>query len=43
MDKRLDFQFSIPRPPEGPLVEMSPEEAEKMLLRKLEEEKADPT
>jgi tetratricopeptide (TPR) repeat protein len=43
MDKRLDFQFSIPRPPEGPLVELSAEEAEKILLRRVEQEKADPT
>jgi len=43
MDRQLDFRFSIPRPPEGPLVEMSAEEMEKTLLKRLEEEKADPT
>ena len=43
MDKRLDFRFSIPLPPEGPLVELSPEEAERMLLRRVKEEAADPT
>jgi tetratricopeptide (TPR) repeat protein len=43
MDTRLDFRFSIPRAPAGPLVELSNEEAEKMLLRKLDESKADPT
>src|SRR5262245_49872838 len=43
MDKRLEFRFSIPRPPEGPLVEMSAEEIERTLLKRLEEEKSEPT
>jgi tetratricopeptide (TPR) repeat protein len=43
MEKRLDFRFEIPKPPGGPLVELSAEEAEKMLLKKLDEDKADPT
>src|SRR5208283_3624639 len=43
MEGRLDFRFSIPRPPDGPLVELSAEDAEKMLLKKLTEAKADPT
>ena len=43
MDQRLDFRFSIPAPAEGPLVELSAQEAEKMLLQKLEEEKNEPT
>jgi len=43
MDKRLDFQFSIPRPPDGPLVEMSADEMERTLLKRLEEEKSQPT
>jgi tetratricopeptide (TPR) repeat protein len=42
MDKRLDFQFSIPRPPEGLLVEMSAEEMERTLLKRLEAEKSQP-
>jgi tetratricopeptide (TPR) repeat protein len=43
MDKRLDFRFEIPKPPDGPVVEMTASEAEAMLLQRLEEEKADPT
>jgi tetratricopeptide (TPR) repeat protein len=43
MDKRLDFQFSIPQPPEGPLVEMSAEEMEKTLLKRLEKEQREPS
>src|ERR1017187_3984893 len=43
MDSRLDFRYSIPRPPDGPVVELSAEEAEKMLLKNLDEAKADPT
>jgi tetratricopeptide (TPR) repeat protein len=43
MDKPLDFRFSIPRAPAGPLVELSPEEWEQMLLGRLEEQQTDPT
>ena len=43
MESRLDFRYSIPRPLEGPLVELSAEEAEKLLLKRLDEAKADPT
>ena len=43
MDSRLDFRYSIRRPPDGPVVELSAEEAEKMLLKNLDEAKADPT
>jgi tetratricopeptide (TPR) repeat protein len=43
MDKQLDFRFALPRPPEGPLVELSAEEAEKVLLKRLEVEKTHPT
>jgi hypothetical protein len=39
----MSFRFAIPRPPEGPLVEMSAAEMEKNLLKRLEEEKAQPT
>lgn len=42
MDKRLDFRFEIPRPPAGPVVELSNEQAEKILLQKLDEAGGDP-
>ena len=42
MDKRLDFRFEIPRPPAGPVVELSNEQAEKMLLEKLADSQDDP-
>jgi hypothetical protein len=32
MDKRLDLRFEFPRPPCGPVVELSNAEAEKMRL-----------
>jgi hypothetical protein len=32
MDKRLDLRFEIPRPPCGPVVELSNAESEKMQL-----------
>ena len=41
MDKRLDFRFQVPQPPGGPLVELSAAEAEKMLLKRLDEAGAD--
>ena len=42
-EQRLDFRFEIPRPPEGPLIEMSAAEMEKTLLKRVEDEKAEPT
>jgi tetratricopeptide (TPR) repeat protein len=42
MDKRLDFRFEIPRPPCGPVVELSNAEAEKILLDKLAGAATDP-
>jgi hypothetical protein len=33
MDERLDFRFEIPQPPKGPLIELTPEEAEKILIK----------
>ena len=43
MDNELKFQFQIPKAPEGPLVEISYVEAERILLKKLNESKADQT
>jgi tetratricopeptide (TPR) repeat protein len=43
MDKRRDFRFALPPAPEGPLVEMSAEEVEKALLKRLEDAKSPPT
>ena len=43
MEQRLDFRFEIPRPPEGPLIEMSAAEMEKTLLKRVEDEKERPT
>lgn len=43
MDNQMSFRFAIPRPPEGPLVAMSAEEMERTLLKRLEEEKSQPT
>jgi tetratricopeptide (TPR) repeat protein len=40
--KRLDFRFSLPSQPRGPVVELSIEEAEKVLLLKLEAERNEP-
>jgi tetratricopeptide (TPR) repeat protein len=42
MEKRLDFRFDIPRPPQGPVIELSNAEAEKILLDKLAGAAADP-
>ena len=42
MEKRLDFRFTIPRPPSGPVVELSNEQTEKLLLENLATAKADP-
>jgi tetratricopeptide (TPR) repeat protein len=43
MEKRLGFQFQLPKPPKGPLYELSFEEIEQMLLQRLQEERKDPT
>jgi tetratricopeptide (TPR) repeat protein len=37
MEKPLDFRFELPRPPVGPLVEVSSQEMEKILLKQLED------
>jgi tetratricopeptide (TPR) repeat protein len=42
MEKPLDFRFELPRPPGGPLVEMSSQEMEKVLLKQLEEATSEP-
>jgi tetratricopeptide (TPR) repeat protein len=42
MEKPLDFRFELPRPPGGPLVEISSHEMEKLLLKQLEEAAAEP-
>jgi tetratricopeptide (TPR) repeat protein len=41
--RQLDFRFSIPQPPAGPLLELSAAEVEKMLLKRLEDQRAEPT
>jgi len=43
MESRLDFRYSIPAPPEGPLVRLSVQEAERLLLENLSTAKQDPT
>jgi tetratricopeptide (TPR) repeat protein len=43
MDKRMDFRFEVPPLPDGPLVELSIRETEKLLLNNLDDAKADPT
>jgi tetratricopeptide (TPR) repeat protein len=43
MEKPLNFRFELPRPPVGPLVEVSSQEMEKLLLKKLEESENNPT
>jgi tetratricopeptide (TPR) repeat protein len=42
MEKPLDFRFELPRPPGGPLVEVSSHEMEKFLLKRLDEAGDDP-
>lgn len=42
MEKPLDFRFELPRPPGGPLVEVSSQEMEKLLLKQLEEAADEP-
>ena len=43
MENHLKFRFEFPRPPVGPLVEVSSQEMEKLLLRKLEDSENNPT
>src|SRR5258708_18473393 len=43
MERRLDFRLEIPAQPKGPLIEMSAAEMEKTLLKRVEDEKAEPT
>ncbi len=42
MEKPLDFHFELPRPPVGPLVEVSSQEMEKLLLKQLEDAVSEP-
>jgi len=42
MEKSLNFRFELPKRPEGAVVELSAEEAEKMLLMKLDDTKDHP-
>jgi|SRR6266446_7043035 len=42
MEDGLQFRFAVPRPPQGPLVEMSAAEMEKTLLKRLQAEKSQP-
>jgi Tfp pilus assembly protein PilF len=42
MDEKLDFRFTLQKPPPGPLIEMSAQEVEARLLKRLDEEKAQP-
>jgi tetratricopeptide (TPR) repeat protein len=37
MEKPLDFRFELPRPPAGPLVEVSSQEMERLLLKQMED------
>ena len=43
METPLDFRFELPRPPGGPLLEVSSLEMEKFLLKRLDEAETDPT
>jgi tetratricopeptide (TPR) repeat protein len=43
MENRLKFRFELPRPPVGPLVEVSSQEMETLLLKKLQESENNPT
>jgi tetratricopeptide (TPR) repeat protein len=43
MEKPLNFRFELPRPPVGPLVEVSSQEMENLLLKKLAESENNPT
>ena len=42
MQEGMQFRFEIPRQPQGPVVEISLEEAEKTLLKKVKAEKSQP-
>lgn len=41
MGERLDFRFEVPQPHKGPLVELTAVEAEKLLLKRLDEAGSD--
>jgi tetratricopeptide (TPR) repeat protein len=43
MERPLNFRFELPRPPAGPLVEVSSQEMERLLLKKLAEAGDNPT
>jgi tetratricopeptide (TPR) repeat protein len=43
MENNLKFRFEFPKPPVGPLVEVSSREMENLLLRKLQESENNPT
>jgi tetratricopeptide (TPR) repeat protein len=43
MNERMDFRFTVPGVPKGPVVELSPAEAERFLLKKLQNEMEHPT
>lgn len=43
MRRRLDFRFELPKVPDSPLVELSVQELEQILLRQLEDPKANRT
>jgi len=43
MEKPLNFRFELPRPPAGPLVEVSSQEMETLLLKKLAQSENNPT
>lgn len=40
MEKSLNFRFEMPQGPQGPVVELTNEQAEKLLLQKLESDKS---
>ena len=42
MEEGMSFRFAIPKPPPGPLIEMSPKEMEKNLLQRLKDESGQP-
>ena len=42
MEPGWEFRYALPRPPEGELVELSAEEAEKILLKNVERAEGDP-
>lgn len=42
MDKRMDFRFEVPGPAKGPLIGLTHDEAEKILIRNVEDAGKDP-